>query len=456
MAEKARRVPRIFARLESQNGRKRGVLHLYDAFGWGGIRANDVVEKLEALKDEGAEDLDIRLNSPGGDVFAGNATYSAIASWPYGEKRVHIDGLAASIASVIAMAGDEIEISPSAMVMIHAPLAHAEGTAGDLRKMADRLDAIQDVMCGIYVQRTGLPAAEVEKLVEAETWMSAAEAVERGFAGKIAPIASQQSEPDEPDEDGGGGADPDTDGDDKPEDSLTRAMALFKRAPPGIAKLLNVRCAASAADAKPPKENPMPQPVSAPETTAAMPAAAAAAPAMTAAPAVAAAPGAFDTRVFDVQIAALTARAQIAERGQAELLGATGKASVGEAVAMVAGLKEKAMKADELAGYVAKLEAEKRAAEVKDLLDGASQDGRLTPAKREELMKADAPAFARDPMQLQVFLDCLQPVVVPAAAPKHLEPAKEPVAVLTEDEQHFAEQLKLEPKAVAEYKAKKK
>ncbi len=71
-------------------------------------------------------------------------------------------------------------------------------------------------------------------------------------------------------------------------------------------------------------------------------------------------------------------------------------------------------------------------------------------------MGPDAPAFARDPTQLQVFLDCLQPVVVPAAAPKHQEPPKEPEPALTDDEKHFSEQLKLDPKAVAEFKAKAK
>ncbi|OPX63375.1 MAG: hypothetical protein A4E30_00643 [Methanomassiliicoccales archaeon PtaB.Bin215] len=71
-------------------------------------------------------------------------------------------------------------------------------------------------------------------------------------------------------------------------------------------------------------------------------------------------------------------------------------------------------------------------------------------------MKADAPAFARDPAQLKVFLDCLQPVVVPATAPKHEEPKEDPQAALTEDEKHFAEQLKVDPKKVAELKTKKK
>jgi len=153
---------------------------------------------------------------------------------------------------------------------------------------------------------------------------------------------------------------------------------------------------------------------------------------------------------------ALGARAAAAEKVHAQLLEVTGKATAGEALALVAGIKEKAAKADELAEQLAKFEAEKRAGQVVALLDTASREGRLTPARREELMKADAPAFARDLAQLKVFLDCLQPVVVPVAAPKHAEPKEDPVASLTEDEKHFAEQLKVDPKKIAEFKKSQK
>ena len=165
---------------------------------------------------------------------------------------------------------------------------------------------------------------------------------------------------------------------------------------------------------------------------------------------------AVDTKAFEARFAALTERAEAAEKIHGELLAITGKATAGEALALVAGLKEKAAKADEFAAQLAKFEAEKRAGQVAALLDTASREGRLTPAKREELMKADAPAFARDPAQLEVFLDCLQPVVVPAAAPKHAEPKEDPQASLTEDEKHFAEQLKVDPKKVATFKNREK
>jgi ATP-dependent Clp protease protease subunit len=411
------RTPRIFARVEEKAGQKRGALHLYDAVGgWDGIRAKHVVEKLEALKVEGAEHLDVHINSPGGDVFEGMAIHTAIASWPKGEKRVHVDGLAASIASIVAMAGDEIEISPTAMVMVHEPRGFAMGEAADLRKMADRLDSIRDVMCDVYAARTGLAKAEVEKLVAEETWMSAAEAVKKGFADKIADPDEGEDEDEEED-------DQEEEEDEPEEDSVARAVAQFKHAPPDLERLLDLPLPNTSHS----KEPQMPEPIAAVET-----------------------------KAFEARFAALTERAEAAEKIQGELLAITGKATAGEALALVAGLKEKATKADELARQLAGFEAEKRASQVAALLDAASREGRLTPAKREELMKADAPAFARDPAQLKVFLDCLQPVVVPAAAPKHEEPKEDPQAALTEDEKHFAEQLKVDPKKVAELKTKKK
>ena len=419
MPEKTAVTPHIFARVEEKNGQKRGALHLYDAVGgWDGIRAKHVVEKLEALKVEGAQHLDVHINSPGGDVFEGMAIHTAIASWPNGEKRVHVDGLAASIASIVAMAGDEIEISPTAMVMVHEPRGFAMGEAGDLRKMADRLDSIRDVMYDVYAARTGLAKAEVEKLVAAETWMSASEAVKKGFADKVA-----EREDDDEDE-------PDEDGDEECEDSMARAVALFKHAPPDVARLLGLPLPTASARKPAPQEPPMPEPTAVNAT--------------------------LDTKAFEARITALTERTEIAEKVQGELLAITGKATAGEALALVAGLKEKAVKADDLAAQLVKFEAERRAGQVAELLDTASREGRLTPAKREELMKADAPAFARDPTQLKVFLDCLQPVVVPVAAPKHAEPAQDPEASLTEDEKHFAEQLKVDPKKIAAFKSQKK
>ena len=457
MPEKpSQRTPRIFARIEERNGQKRGALHLYDAVGgWDGIRAKHVVEKLEALKVEGAEHLDVHINSPGGDVFEGMAIHTAIASWPNGEKRVHIDGLAASIASIVAMAGDEIEISPTAMVMVHEPRGFAMGGAADLRKMAGRLDSIRDVMCDVYAGRTGLAKAEVEKLVAAETWMSANDAVEKGFADKVA--ERENDDEDEPDED---------DDKEREDDSLARAVALFQHAPPDVARLLSLPLPQASATKPNPKEPPMSEPTAVDtkafeaRTAALMERAAAAEKIQGELLAITGKATAGDALALVAgqkeKVETLAARANAVEKVSAQLLEVTGKATAGEALAMVAGLKEKASKADELAAQLGSLEAEKRASQITALLDGASREGRLTPARREELMKADAPAFARDPAQRKVFLECLQPVVVPASAPKHEEPKADPQAALTEDEKHFAEQLMVDPQKVAEFKSQQK
>ena len=131
-----------------------------------------------------------------------------------------------------------------------------------------------------------------------------------------------------------------------------------------------------------------------------------------------------------------------------ELLAVTGKATVGEAMAMVAGLKETASKVPELTAELAKRDEAKRASDVTALFDAASKDGRLTPAKRKDL---EAQAFAKDPAQLKAFLDCLQPVVVPLAA--HAEPATRATSELNTDEASFARQLNIDPKKILETKA---
>jgi ATP-dependent protease ClpP protease subunit len=417
------RAPRIFARVETINAERRGVLRLYDAIGgWDGINAKDVAEKLEALKDEGAEHLDIRLNSPGGDVWTGSAIHSAIAAWDRGEKRVHIDGLAASIASVIAMAGDKIEISPSAMMMVHRPASIAMGHSAELRKVADRLDAIAGVMCDLYAKRTGLDKADVEKLVAEETWMSAAEAVEKGFADKIANEDSEEEE-EEPDED------------DDEDHALERVMALFKRPPPSVAQLLKRRAASAAGPPRLTKEKSMPEPTAVNVT--------------------------LDTKAFEAQLAAANTRADTAQKVTAELLALTGKATAAEALAVVAGLKEKAAQADALAAEVtrrgaqlATYAAEKRTAELKALFDEASKDGRLAPAKRKELEAPEAPPFARDPTALRAFLDCLPKIVATIDAPtKPAEKPADPSAELTAEERAAAEARHLDLKLVALMKA---
>jgi ATP-dependent protease ClpP protease subunit len=180
------------ARTETKNGQVRGALYLYDAIGgWDGITPKDVVSKLDELRAAGAAALDVYVNSPGGDVFDGMAIHAEISRWDRGEKVVTVDGLGASIASAIAMAGDRVVLSPHAMLMVHNPRTIALGDPAQLRKTADNLEAIRGVLIGVYAARTGLERDEIGKLMDAETWLTADEAVAKKFADEIASAPEQ-------------------------------------------------------------------------------------------------------------------------------------------------------------------------------------------------------------------------------------------------------------------------
>lgn len=163
---------------------KRGEIYVYEAIGegwFGGITAKSFAD---ALRDLGKVDaLDIYINSPGGSVFDGIAIFNQIRRFN-GEKIIHIDGIAASIASVIAMGGDEIHIAANGMMMIHDPWGVAFGTAGDMRKCADSLDKVRDTILDTYIAKTGGKKEQISDWMTAETWMNADEALERGFASK--------------------------------------------------------------------------------------------------------------------------------------------------------------------------------------------------------------------------------------------------------------------------------
>ena len=128
--------------------------------------------------------LDVYINSPGGDIFAGFSLYNILNRHP-AAKTVHIDGLAASAASVVAMAGDTIKMPANATMMIHNAWTYASGGAEDLRKTADELDRINDQIADIYAARTGKDKADISDLMTAETWMSGTEALDMGFVDEL-------------------------------------------------------------------------------------------------------------------------------------------------------------------------------------------------------------------------------------------------------------------------------
>lgn len=151
--------------------------------GWfGGVTAKQFAMDLRALGN--VQTIDVRINSGGGDVFDGLAIYRQLVDHP---ARVvsHIDGFAASIASIIAMAGDEIRISEAGFVMIHDAWGMAVGNSADMRQMADVLETTSGSLTDVYVARTRRDRAEIRNWMEAETWFTGAEAVENGFADSV-------------------------------------------------------------------------------------------------------------------------------------------------------------------------------------------------------------------------------------------------------------------------------
>lgn len=139
-------------------------------------------DDLDSLGD--IKNLNIYINSGGGDVFAGQAIHSMLKRHP-ANKTVYIDGLAASIASVIAMAGDKIIMPKNAMMMIHNAWTFAAGNKDDLRKMADDMEKIDASIVSTYAEKTGKSDKEITALMDAETWFTADEAVKEGFADEL-------------------------------------------------------------------------------------------------------------------------------------------------------------------------------------------------------------------------------------------------------------------------------
>ena len=178
---------RSWYRIKAQAENGRAEIYIYDVivnYAWDEdeITAKGFIDDLKALGSE--TPLDLHINSPGGSVFAGLAIYNALKRHQ-AEVAVYIDGLAASIASVVAMAGDRIIMPENALLMIHDPYAGASGTAADLRKAAEMLDKATISIISAYRTQSDLKDEEIAALMQAETWFNAAEAVELGFADEI-------------------------------------------------------------------------------------------------------------------------------------------------------------------------------------------------------------------------------------------------------------------------------
>jgi ATP-dependent Clp endopeptidase proteolytic subunit ClpP len=155
---------------------------IYDEIGAFGIPAKAFLDELKALGP--VAELTLRINSPGGSVFDGVAIYNALKRHD-AAITVWIDGLAASIASMIAMAGDEVVMPENAMLVLHDPSGLVAGTASDMRATADALDRMKAGMVAAYRDKSGRDSTEIEALMAAETWLSAQEAVGLGLADRV-------------------------------------------------------------------------------------------------------------------------------------------------------------------------------------------------------------------------------------------------------------------------------
>lgn len=151
--------------------------------GWfGGVSAKQFAADMKSMGD--VKSIDVRINSYGGDVFDGLAIYRQLADHK-ARVVVHIDGVAASIASVIAMAGDEINIAAPAFLMIHNAWGMAVGGPEDMRSVADRLEAVSGAIADVYAARTGKSADDIKSLMDEETWFTASEALDAGFVTNV-------------------------------------------------------------------------------------------------------------------------------------------------------------------------------------------------------------------------------------------------------------------------------
>lgn len=167
------------------------VLRIYDEISWYGVTALDVIAELDKITEPAVR---VELNSPGGDVFDGIAIHNALRAHQ-AVVTVRVDGIAASIASVIAQAGDVRIMQPAAQMMIHNAWGLVVGDHNDHSEMAELLAQQDQVIAGIYAARSGRPVDEFTALMEAETWLTDQAAVDAGLADQVATFNNVTTSP---------------------------------------------------------------------------------------------------------------------------------------------------------------------------------------------------------------------------------------------------------------------
>lgn len=191
---------------------------------WFGDEITPAMFRNELSKVSG--DLTVWLNSPGGDVFAASQIYTMLRSHK-GKVTVKIDGIAASAASVVAMAGDETLIAPTGMLMIHNPSTVAFGNKEAMQKAIELLDEVKESIINAYEEKSGLSRSKIARMMDEETWLNAKKAQSLGLVDGIL-FASGQPQP-KPEEDPDDGDEDTPDEDESKEDTLT-AMSYSRAA----------------------------------------------------------------------------------------------------------------------------------------------------------------------------------------------------------------------------------
>lgn len=181
--------------VNNENGRTLYLDGVIAEESWFGDEVTPKQFKSELIEDSG--DIFIWINSPGGDVFAASQIYNMLMDYK-GQVTVKIDGIAASAASVIAMAGGEVHMSPVSMMMIHNPMTIAFGDTAEMKKAINMLSEVKESIINAYELKTGLSRTKLSSLMDGESWFNSKKAMEMGFADEIMFVNnSDQTTPEE-------------------------------------------------------------------------------------------------------------------------------------------------------------------------------------------------------------------------------------------------------------------
>lgn len=179
-------------RAASEDDATISILDYIGNYGWDeGVTAKRISGALRSI---GPRPVTVNINSPGGDVFEGLAIYNLFREHP-AKVTMKVLGVAASAASFIAMAGDEVQIARAAFFMIHNTMVVASGNKNDLREAADYLEPFDKALVGVYAARTGLADDDLVKMLDAETWIGGGDAVDQGFADALLASDAVREEP---------------------------------------------------------------------------------------------------------------------------------------------------------------------------------------------------------------------------------------------------------------------